>query len=45
MQRATSARDSSAAAERAGGLDLLVHNASALGPSPLPPSPNWHHRS
>jgi NAD(P)-dependent dehydrogenase (short-subunit alcohol dehydrogenase family) len=25
-----------AAAEAAGGLDLLVHNASALGPSPLP---------
>jgi NAD(P)-dependent dehydrogenase (short-subunit alcohol dehydrogenase family) len=25
-----------AAARRAGGLDLLVHNASALGPSPLP---------
>lgn len=25
------------AAERAGGLDLLVNNASALGPSPLPP--------
>ena len=24
------------AAARAGGLDLLVHNASALGPSPLP---------
>lgn len=26
-----------AAAERAGGLDLLVNNASTLGPSPLPP--------
>jgi NAD(P)-dependent dehydrogenase (short-subunit alcohol dehydrogenase family) len=26
-----------AAAERAGGLDLLVHNAGSLGPSPLPP--------
>lgn len=25
-----------AAAERAGGLDLLVNNASSLGPSPLP---------
>ncbi len=25
-----------AAAEGSGGLDLLVHNASALGPSPLP---------
>ncbi|HEX4016366.1 MAG TPA: SDR family NAD(P)-dependent oxidoreductase [Frankiaceae bacterium] len=25
-----------AAAEHAGGLDLLVHNASTLGPSPLP---------
>ncbi|WP_214368302.1 SDR family NAD(P)-dependent oxidoreductase [Pseudonocardia sp. H11422] len=25
-----------AAAHRAGGLDLLVHNASELGPSPLP---------
>jgi NAD(P)-dependent dehydrogenase (short-subunit alcohol dehydrogenase family) len=25
------------AAEVAGGLDLLVHNASVLGPSPLPP--------
>ncbi len=25
------------AAGRGGGLDLLVHNASALGPSPLPP--------
>jgi NAD(P)-dependent dehydrogenase (short-subunit alcohol dehydrogenase family) len=25
-----------AAAEAAGGLDLLVHNASTLGPSPLP---------
>jgi NAD(P)-dependent dehydrogenase (short-subunit alcohol dehydrogenase family) len=25
-----------ATAERAGGLDLLVHNASTLGPSPLP---------
>ncbi len=25
-----------AAAEESGGLDLLVHNASALGPSPLP---------
>jgi NAD(P)-dependent dehydrogenase (short-subunit alcohol dehydrogenase family) len=24
------------AAQRAGGLDLLVHNASTLGPSPLP---------
>ncbi|GAA3222065.1 SDR family oxidoreductase [Pseudonocardia petroleophila] len=26
-----------AAAERLGGLDLLVHNAGELGPSPLPP--------
>src|SRR5579875_2927520 len=25
-----------AAAERAGGLDLVVNNASSLGPSPLP---------
>src|SRR2546427_10153496 len=25
-----------AAAQEAGGLDLLVHNASELGPSPLP---------
>ena len=29
-------RDLVAAAEQAGGLDLLVHNASTLGPSPLP---------
>ncbi len=29
-------REVVAAAERAGGLDLLVHNASTLGPSPLP---------
>lgn len=26
-----------AAAQQAGGLDLLVHNAGSLGPSPLPP--------
>jgi NAD(P)-dependent dehydrogenase (short-subunit alcohol dehydrogenase family) len=29
-------RELVAAAEQAGGLDLLVHNASTLGPSPLP---------
>jgi NAD(P)-dependent dehydrogenase (short-subunit alcohol dehydrogenase family) len=29
-------RELVAAAEASGGLDLLVHNASALGPSPLP---------
>jgi NAD(P)-dependent dehydrogenase (short-subunit alcohol dehydrogenase family) len=29
-------RELVAAAQRAGGLDLLVHNASTLGPSPLP---------
>jgi len=29
-------RELVSAAERAGGLDLLVHNASTLGPSPLP---------
>jgi NAD(P)-dependent dehydrogenase (short-subunit alcohol dehydrogenase family) len=29
-------RELIAAARRAGGLDLLVHNASTLGPSPLP---------
>jgi NAD(P)-dependent dehydrogenase (short-subunit alcohol dehydrogenase family) len=26
-----------AAVDRSGGLDLLIHNASELGPSPLPP--------
>ena len=30
-----------AAAERAGGLDLLVNNASTLGPSPLPSLANF----
>ena len=30
-------RDLVAAAERSGRLDLLVNNASALGPSPMPP--------
>ena len=29
-------RDLAAAAARLGGLDVLVHNASALGPTPLP---------